>query len=688
MTIMIEEKYKKLTEIEHVLLRPGRYLGSINTHTANTWVLENDTFIEKEISWNPAFQKMFDEIISNSIDFSKKPEGKHLDIIKVSCDMSTGNISVYDNGGIVVHKHSEYQQYIPEMIFELRSGSNFDDDADSTSTGQNGEGAALTAIFSKEFHVKTCDGKLIFEQSHLENSHKKSEPIIKKGNKNGTTITYLADFERLSMTGISEGDYQKLMKRCYDAAACNPHLKIYFNEQQIKIKNFEQYVKMYTNNYVYDDNQDWQVAVADTNNGFTHISFVNSTETLIGGEHITYIKDQVVSKLREVIKKKYKVDLKPSDIANHLRLFINAKIYNPRYSSQTKDELITEIKNFGTTFEVTDKFITKILKTEIIQKILDWVEARNKALEREELRKLNKNIEKTNPKLVEKFCDATSKNRYETMLFLAEGDAAVNGLKSGRDTQTMGIFPLRGKPVNVYELSPTEVLNNKEVKNVLTITNLQIGVNPYEPEGKWYIIEVNKQNYIVNENDMYICLDKKYEIEKCKIVNNNYKITKDEYENYKKQIFNSIIMRKNKLYFNKIVFASDQDSDGHHITMLLTNMFYKFWPELFEHGACLKLNTPLAKVKTKKQILEFYDMQSLTEFCNTTTDKYEVSYRKGLGTSSSDEWKEYLSVNKLQQNLVKFEIKNKKVDGDDLFKLLFSQQKGMSDLRKEWLNIE
>lgn len=152
-------KYSKLSEIEHVLHRPGRYIGSINQETAEKWYIDGDQVLTKSFQFVPAFHKLFDEIISNSADHARTPEGKNLNKVEVTVDSTT--ISVMDNGGIPVVIHPEYNQYIPEMIFgELRSGSNFADDADSLSTGQNGEGASLTNIFSKLFIVETAlDGK-------------------------------------------------------------------------------------------------------------------------------------------------------------------------------------------------------------------------------------------------------------------------------------------------------------------------------------------------------------------------------------------------------------------------------------------------------------------------------------------------------------------------------------------------
>ena len=103
----IEEKFKKLNEVEHVLLRPGRYIGSITPHTEVAYVYNSvaKRMVKEEVTYNPGFLKLFDEVISNSIDHSKRPEGKGLDIIRVEFDQAKGEISIYDNGGIPVLKH-------------------------------------------------------------------------------------------------------------------------------------------------------------------------------------------------------------------------------------------------------------------------------------------------------------------------------------------------------------------------------------------------------------------------------------------------------------------------------------------------------------------------------------------------------------------------------------------------------
>lgn len=622
----IEEKFKKLDEISHVLLRPGRYLGSVNPHTAQTWVVDassdNTKMVQQEITWCPALLKIFDEIISNSVDFSKTPEGKHVTTIKAEINRETGELVVYDDGGIVVQKHSQYNQYVPEMIFELRAGSNFNDEDDSVLTGQNGEGAALTSIFSKRFRVETCDGKLKFDQTHLENSRKKTEPVITEGLKNFTRITFMPDYEKFGMTGLDDGNYQRLVKRVYDVAGCNPTLKVYLNGKQIKIKSFEDYISLYTDEFVYEDNQHWSVGVAHSDDGFRHVSFVNGTETLIGGNHISYVADQITDRLREYFKKKHKVDVRPSDIRQHLLLFINATIIKPRYSSQTKEDLITERKDFGTVFEVTDKMVNRLIKSPVIQSVLDWVQAKEDAAKRAEERKLNKDLDKTNLRKITKFTDATEKdNRDQCMLLICEGDSAANAILSARTPQ-IGCYPLKGKPINAMGTDIKKLMANQEFIDLLAITGLKIG----KP-----VTDISE------------------------------------------------------LRFGKIVACTDADHDGQHIFGLLAAMIKKFWPELLSMGVLHKFVTPIMKVQVGKKEELFYSLSEFETWADANRDKkYTVRYLKGLGSSTAKDFQNYFS--NMGKHLIQVEV----VDDEDLevIEMVFGKESDSADRRKEWLQLE
>jgi Type IIA topoisomerase (DNA gyrase/topo II, topoisomerase IV), B subunit len=159
--VEIEKIYQKKTQLEHILLRPDTYIGSIEKTDASLWILEEgkDKFTYKQIEYVPGLYKIFDEILVNAADNYQRDHS--MDTIKVKIDEEKGFISVWNNGaGIPVQIHKEYNIYVPEMIFgHLLTSSNYDDAQKKVTGGRNGYGAKLTNIFSKKFTVETADSK-------------------------------------------------------------------------------------------------------------------------------------------------------------------------------------------------------------------------------------------------------------------------------------------------------------------------------------------------------------------------------------------------------------------------------------------------------------------------------------------------------------------------------------------------
>ena len=333
----IEDKYKVLDHIEHILLRPMTYLGSNKPNTSIKWIWNGEKMIREEITHIPSFLKIFDEIITNAVDEHKR--NPNLNQIEVNVNRETGWISIKDNGGIPVVIHKEHNKWVPEVIFgNLMSGSNYDDTESRVVAGTNGYGAKLTNVFSKEFKISTCDGKNSFLQIFRNNMRDREEPITKRSKSNHTEISYLPDYERFSIEGIDEDHFKMIQKRTMDIAGCNPHIKIKFNGEPIKLDSFEDYIKLYVEDHIYEFNttNGWSFGISSSNEGFTQVSFANTTETYEGGTHVDYILNQILIQIREFFQKKHKVDVKPSDIKNHIFLFLNANIVNSSFSSQTK----------------------------------------------------------------------------------------------------------------------------------------------------------------------------------------------------------------------------------------------------------------------------------------------------------------------------------------------------------------
>ena len=584
MSKKIEDKYKKLTDIEHVILRPGMYIGSIKPHTATKWVLGEEKMTQRELTYNPGFLKIFDEIITNSVDESKR-EGSKLNTIKVT--IKNDVISVWDNGGIPVIKHQEHNEWIPEMIFSnLKAGSNFDDDDSRTWAGTNGVGSVLVNIYSKKFTISTCDGKNQFDQTFTNNMRDRTEAKVVKGTKKHTEITFATDFEKFGLENIDEDHYKMIEKRIYDLAACNPSLKIYFNDTLINLNSFEDYIKLYTNDYFFEcsKNKSWSIAIAISENGFQQISFANSTETYDGGTHVDYVMSQIVAQLREFFLKKHKVDIKPTELKNHMTLFLDSTVINPSFSSQTKEKLITEVKEFGTTFEVSTKLVQSILKSEIVNSILDWIEQKKNADDNKLQRELNKKLSKIK---VEKLIDAKGKDRWKCSLGLFEGDSAAGAFRKYRTADTMGAFSLRGKFINVSEITNQKLVQNTEAVNLMAAIGLKLG-QPIELK---------------------------------------------------------------HLRYGKIFFYTDADVDGNAISALLINFFFKYWPEIFERKMIYKVETPIVvavpRAKGKKKIL-FYSQTEYNEWADKNDLKtFEIKYKKGLAALVDDEYQDIINSPRL-----------------------------------------
>ena len=594
----IDKKYQKLDDISHVIARPGMYIGSIKPHTATKWVLDNEKMVQQELTYNPGFLKIFDEIITNSVDESKRV-GSKLTTVKVTIKDNT--ISIWDNGGIPVVKHTEHNEWIPEMIFSnLKSGSNFDDTEERSWAGTNGVGSTLTNIYSNEFIISTCDGKNHFYQTYKNNMRDRVEATIKKSRTAHTEITFKPDFEKFGLDGIDEDHFKMIQKRIYDLAACNTHLKIYFNNDLVNLNSFEDYIKLYVTEYFYETNKDktWSIAIALSENGFQQISFANSTETYDGGTHVDYIMNQIVVELREFFVKKHKVDIKPSELKSHMFLFLDSTVINPSFSSQTKEKLITEVKDFGCTFEVSKKLTQLILKSEIVNSILDWIQQKKSADDNKLQRELNKKLSKIK---VEKLIDAKGKDRWKCSLGLFEGDSASGAFRKYRSPETMGAFSLKGKFINVSEITNQKLIQNTEAVNLMAAIGLKLGQQ----------IELKHLRY------------------------------------------------------GKILFYTDADVDGNSISALLINFFYKYWPEIFDRGMIYKVETPIVvavpKAKKAKKIL-FYTQTEYNDWADKADMKqYEIKYKKGLAALVDDEYQDIIN-NPRMTKISKDEISTEYLD--------------------------
>nr|NVI79283.1 topoisomerase 2 [Cucujiformia] len=421
-----------------------------------------------------------------------KQRDKKMDTIKIEIEPENNKISVYNNGkGIDIAMHKVEKVYVPTLIFgHLLTGANFDDDEKKVVGGRNGYGAKLCNIFSTKFSVETSsksDGKS-FKQTWQNNMSKAGECIIKDNAKEDfTKVTFYPDLSKFRMTELDKDTVALLSRRAYDIAGSTKGVRVFLNGKKLPIKGFKDYVDLYLKDKVDEKdeplkcayeatNPRWEIAVAMSEKGFQQVSFVNSIATTKGGRHVDHVADMIVAKLAEVIKKKNKdgVAVKPFQLKNHIWVFVNCLIENPAFDSQTKESLNTQVKSFGSKCTPTDKFFKAALNTGVVDAILNWVKF--KATQMLENKCSKRKQSKINVKSLEDAVKAGTKDSMDCTLIVTEGDSAKSLVVSGFEVigrDYFGVYPLRGKMLNVREATSKQISENAEINNLIKILGLQ-----------------------------------------------------------------------------------------------------------------------------------------------------------------------------------------------------------------------
>jgi len=472
---MRKNDVKVLSEIEHVLHRPGMYVGDTTIGTHNKWVMEDGSIIKKNVDIVPAFLKLFDEIISNSIDEGFRTDFKYSNEIKVRVE-GNGKITIEDNGrGIpVVLSDGGGKTQAEQAFTNLRAGANFDDDG-HVSIGTHGLGSTLVNILSKKFIAHTDDGKKHFRLQCSKNMSEIGTEVTKSKGVRGTSVSYFADFDRLGMDGIDADHMSLIEKRVTDLAVCFPQIKFKYNGRLVKSGTFKQYLKQIGETYEICESSTFKIAVIPSE-GMETISFINGIDTFGGGVHCDIVSSDVAGALKDAIKKKHKLDIRVPDIKNRLLfVIITNDVGDPKFDSQTKERLTNNANEIKPIFEgvTDDKFINRIMRNEeIIQPIIEALLLKKQMAEARALRKAQKTAKK---KKVASHISATSKKSDDKILFITEGQSAISNLINVRQTAIHGGFPLRGKVRNVRELKPTEIMKNKELSELMSIIGLELG---------------------------------------------------------------------------------------------------------------------------------------------------------------------------------------------------------------------
>jgi DNA topoisomerase-2 len=507
-----------------------------------------------------------------------------------------------DGPGIDVAMHPTYGVYIPQMVFtELLTSTNYTKEKKIVG-GKNGLGVKLVIIWSTYAKIETVDAErqLKYTQIYRNNLSVVEPPIITPYKKKPyTSVTFTPDYARFGLPGLDPTMIQLFEKRLLDISALTgKKVKVSFNDVLLPAQTFTQYADMYIGDAprAQEECPRWSyiVAMADE---FTQVSFVNGIYTQKGGKHVEYIVNQLIRKLVAYILKKKKVEIKSTLLRERMFVIINCSIENPSFDSQTKDCLTTPPGFFGSTCELSDKFVDKVAKLGLMDAALQRVQQKEASQAKKQDGAKTRTI-----RGIPKYTGANragTVDAYKCTLILCEGDSAKASVISGlskSDRDYYGVYPMRGKTLNVRDEAISRVNENKEIHELKQIMGLEIG-RVYTPEDV-----------------------------------------------------------RGRLRYGKVLFMTDQDKDGSHIKGLGINLFGSLWKSLLQQPGFIGfMNTPIIKVKKGTKELSFYNEQQYDAWKEMNPKGWTVKYYKGLGTSTS---KEFVTLfQQKEQHIVHFEWK-------------------------------
>lgn len=609
-----------LSDREHVRLRTQIYLGNMSPARYPIPSFLDDNFKIEHVTFIPAVYKAIGEIIDNSIDEFAQTYSKHHQL-KIEANPILGTYTISDNGrGIPIDKH-ETGKYTPEVALgSLRAGRNFSGDKEAGVIGQNGVGSACTNYCSSEFSIDiTRDGKR-YRQRFSNGAEKVSRPSIRStsSSKTGTSVSFQLDDAVFDDITLPE---ELMHNRAIELALTNPGVTVEYNKKKYKFrKGLEDIVKRVSNNQYFKfekDNMEFYV-VFDVNEGIDECMFtwVNSSLLFDGGLCNTQFLNAFIDKTIKHLTTQAKRN-KCEITKNDVRerLLIFG---NLKLSDPEYDaQSKTRLTGPNLRKEMVDTIESSW--SSFARKNKKWLET---VLERSVVRhhaqankKAMKDHQKNLKKKVAGLVDATDKNRFDCQLLITEGDSAASMITDARNPKTTASLPLRGKVNNVYGNTVAQLLKMGKVTDLLTAVGLIPGTRALRSE----------------------------------------------------------------LRYGKVIIATDADVDGSDIFTLLVNLFFQFWPELFDpeyNPIVYRLIAPnVCLVKGKKRI--HFTSRSDYEKVKDKYKGYEVRYYKGLGSMNREDWEMILSG---ETNTLIPIVNDGKME--DILKLLFGPS---SDDRKQWL---
>ncbi len=666
---MNTNKGKKLSNVEHLLLRPDTIIGSIRNSETECWVYDEESkrIITKLITYNPGLERLFIEIMSNVEDNKWRSEkaGIKMTNIEVTTDDVNGEIIFKNNGSHIPIELTQYEftddktqkviveeMYPAELFFsEFRAGTNFVDDQERKTSGKNGYGSKATNVFSKRFDILHSDPnhKLLYHQTFTNNSKSRTKPEVSPYfGEAFTQISFIPDYERFGYPGMDDTFISLIKRHLYECSMVTG-LPVKFNGEKLYVKNLEDYSKLFfpqSNTILFKSELGDECVVVEhpeeesmEANSVKHVSFVNGIYTKDGGIHVDNWSEKIFRFLvdefnKRKVKKGEPLKTTRKQLMPYFTIFVRCELPGPEFKSQTKDQLTgpnyslltnpNDPKHFN---EYIRETVTKMLKWKFVNVLESKLSFLNEsAAARKEKRgtkiPLGKKAEDAN---------YAGKKGYamNCTLYITEGLSAktfatklVSKLENGPDYY--GTFALKGKFINVHNATVQEINNNEEVKLLKQVLGL-----------------ITNVDYSIDDNF-------------------------------------------NKLRYGKVCILTDADDDGIHIRGLVLNFFFRMWPSLFYRSPafCTSMSTAVTMIKLPKEKLPimFYSNPSFKNWLevNTLPKSVQPQYYKGLGTHEGNEYELYLNDPKIIDYLL---------DGqeEDYMNLGFDDEKGCSDWRKEWM---
>lgn len=565
-------KIKQLSEREHMLLRPGQYIGATTLTTIPTFIFNEDTnkFEYSHASYVPALLKIISEIIDNALDEAVRTDFKYAN--KINIEISDTNVKVSDNGrGIPLDVDSDSGISQLELALAYpRAGTNFNDD-ERNSIGMNGIGSYATNVMSTKFKAISITGKAKGVLTCSDNLNKRKCSISSCiSDKIGTTVEFEPDMSRFEVDKIDDTHKNLVYQRILFLSISYPEISFKFNGKIIRFKNAKNFLSSFNDNFAQISTEKYLIGIVpNSSDDFNSKSIVNGADCINGGNHIDYIHSELIGRIKAKLEKKYP-NIKPGDIKNKLTYVVTIREFkSPLFDSQTKEKFTSNISDIKAFFGDVDwdKLVNQIVKTpELIDPIIETFKIREELKSRQALNKLNKSTAKNFK--CEKFLPATKNQKF---VFICEGLSASSGLSASLGRADIGYFASRGKPLNAYDASFSDLLKNEELSNIIKILNLDV---------------TNK--------------------------------------------------KEQNLTYENIVLASDSDLDGYAIAGLYIGFFMRYAPSVIKNHQLKKLRTPImAFVDKNDQVKKFFfTFDEYNKFISSNTQPAgtRLMYFKGLGS--------------------------------------------------------